>query len=687
MPARKPARRPKKSPARIAKAAQTSADATPARTFDALPDPADFRDVLFVPTLAEVPIRMPREDYLAWGVPILDQGSEGACTGFGLATVAHYLLRRRRVVADPMEVSPRMFYEMAKRYDEWPGRDYDGSSPRGAMKGWHKHGVCSREIWSYVPGSADLEFTEVRAREACNRPLGAYFRVNHKDIVAMHTALAEVGILYASAVVHEGWNEPNAEGWIQPMEKILGGHAFAIVGYQEEGFWIQNSWGSGWGLGGLALLGYDDWLEHGMDIWVARLGAPIKLITANATAIAMAAEASKSQSSLSLLEVRPHVVSVGNDGRPRPTGPYGTSATDIKRIFTEFPAATKSWSNPRLLLYAHGGLVAEKGAIQRVADYRPALLENEVYPLAFIWKTDAWTTLTNILQDAVRRRRPEGLVEAAKDFLLDRLDDGLEPLARELTGKLQWDEMKENALRATSDPAGAASLVAEELRALLRSKKPPEIHVAGHSAGSIFMALLVELLTAKGKITAGPLKGRTGLGATIASCTLWAPACTVDLFQQSYLPAIRSGAIENFALYTLTEDAEQDDNCAGIYHKSLLYLVSNAFEARLRIPLLRDGVPLLGMEKFIREDPVLTQLFKSKSSQWVLSPNDSPATSVNASRASHHGDFDDDKATVRSTLARILGARQSKAEFRFAASASSRGDQRRFLAEAARKAV
>lgn len=684
MPAKRPTRRSRKSPQKTQKVAQKSPGTTPARTFDTLPDPADFRDVLFVPTLAEVPIRMPREDYIAWGVPVLDQGVEGACTGFGLATVAHYLLRRRRVVADSVEVSPRMFYEMAKRYDEWEGQDYIGSSARGAMKGWHKHGVCSREIWPYAPASTDLDFTDVRARDACARPLGAYFRVNHQDIVAMHTALAEVGILYASAIVHAGWNKPNDEGWIQPSKTILGGHAFAIVGYQEEGFWIQNSWGPDWGLGGLALVGYDDWLEHGMDVWVARLGAPIKLITANATAIALAAEASKSQSSLTLVEVRPHIVSVGNEGLPRPTGPYGTSAADIKRIFSEFPAATANWATPRLLLYAHGGLVAEKGAVQRVADYRPALLKAEVYPLAFIWKTDFWTTLTNILQDAVRRRRPEGIIEEAKNFLLDRLDDGLEPLARQLTGKLQWDEMKENALRATSDPKGAASLVADEILALLRSSNPPEIHVAGHSAGSIFMAPLVELLASKGKISSGPLKGRTGLGARIATCTLWAPACTVELFRQYYLPAIQSGAIQNFALYTLTEDAEQDDTCASLYHKSLLYLVSNAFEAKPRIPLLRDGVPLLGMEKFIREDPVLTQLFKSKSSQWVLSPNDAPETSANASRASHHGDFDDDKATLRSTLARILGARQSSAVFRFAASASSRGDQRRVLAGAAR---
>lgn len=35
-----------------------------------------------------------------------------------------------------------MLYELARRYDEWPGEGYEGSSARGAMKGWVRHGVC-----------------------------------------------------------------------------------------------------------------------------------------------------------------------------------------------------------------------------------------------------------------------------------------------------------------------------------------------------------------------------------------------------------------------------------------------------------------------------------------------------------------------------------------------------------------
>jgi hypothetical protein len=122
------------------------------RVFNARPDTVDFRDRIYQPALIEVPPRRDLDEYRRFGVPVLDQGTEGACTGFGLVAVANYLLRRREIEPDVSPASARMLYEMARRYDEWEGEAYEGSSARGAMKGWHKHGVCAEEIWSYKPG-------------------------------------------------------------------------------------------------------------------------------------------------------------------------------------------------------------------------------------------------------------------------------------------------------------------------------------------------------------------------------------------------------------------------------------------------------------------------------------------------------------------------------------------------------
>lgn len=107
------------------------------------------------------------------------------------------------------------------------------------------------------------------------------------------------------------------------------------------------------------------------------------------------------------------------------------------------------------------------------------------------------------------------------------------------------------------------------------------------------------------------MKGVRGLAQEIKTCTLWAPAVTTALFEETYLPAINSGTINKFALFTLNDKTEQDDNCADIYHKSLLYLVSNAFEEHAHIPIFRDGEPLLGMEKFVNVNSHISALFSS----------------------------------------------------------------------------
>jgi hypothetical protein len=613
------------------------------RFLDARPDTPDFRDKMYEATLIEVPRERPLEAYLKCRNPVLDQGREGACTGFGLAAVANYLLRcraKRATGAEVAPVSPRMFYEMARRYDEWPGENYDGSSARGAMKGWHKHGVCTDKLWPYVVDDAG-SLTDPRAQDAGARPLGAYYRVNHKDLVCMHSAIAEVGILYATAMVHSGWMTPGADGLIHQTDTIEGGHAFAIVGFDRRGFWIQNSWGADYGRKGYVQVTYDDWLANGSDVWVARLGAPVALTTARGQARSRAASAAGFEA-YAFSDIRPHVISLGNDGALRGTGTYGTNADEVREIVeTDVPKLTAGWDTRRILLYAHGGLVDEASAVQRVAQYRAGLLKHEVYPLSFVWKSDAMTTLKNILQDAMRRRGFGADLAGVKEFMQDRVDDALEPLARTIGGKALWDEMKENARLASESPAGgarfAAGLIADMYHA---APAKTEIHLAGHSAGSIFHAhLAVELAR---------------LGVPIESCTLWAPACTVELFNGTYAPLIEGGEIGRFALFTLTDRAERDDTCAGVYKKSLLYLVSNAFEAKARVPLLRDGEPILGMERFVRADAGLRALFERPNCTWVLAPNAQPVGRADASRSTTHGGFDDDDATLKATLARIL---------------------------------
>jgi pimeloyl-ACP methyl ester carboxylesterase len=607
--------------------------ATSQRKFDALPDTVDFRDAMYVPTLVPVPRVSSIDTYRKSGVPVLDQARDGACTGFALATVANYLLRVRGKQPDADEVSAWMLYAMAKRYDEWPGEKYDGSSARGAMKGWYKHGLCAQRFWSAVVGDPKLE--EQRSADAIERPLGAYFRVNHRDLVAMHAALAEVGILFATGVVHQGWQDLAAgESDIPFSNAVLGGHAFAIVGYDRQGFWVQNSWGTAWGQDGLARLSYDDWLSNGSDAWVAALGAPV-LISRGEAGAAMRAGAPTRYQSHVLADLKPHIITSRNDGVLDDKGDFGLTPKGLETLITtQMPAKMHAWSRKRVLLYAHGGLVAQDSAVQTVANNRQPLLDAEVYPLSFIWRSDVWSTIGDILQDALRGRRNEGALDRAKDFLLDRIDDTLEPVARLLGGKALWDEMKENAARATKTASGAAALTANHLKQLLASGGLHELHLVGHSAGAVFHAHLAKRLAE--------------LKVPIASVTLWAPACTIALFESTYRPLVASGDVAAFHLYTMSDPTERNDNCAHIYNKSLLYLVGAAFEAAARIPGIRKGTPLLGLERDVRAAG-LAGFLTTGSCTWELAPGPT-------SGAIHHGDFDNDTETLKSTLRHILGS-------------------------------
>jgi hypothetical protein len=366
---------------------------------DARPDRIDFRDRPYLPPLRSIPPHYPLDKHIAAHLQsytkdgmILDQGSEGACTGFGLAALINYIFWEQWVIGErvaelkPKIISPWMLYNNARVYDEWEGEDYEGSSCRGAMKGWHRHGVCKLDLWRALSKRPNSEW----AQDAASRPLGAYYRVDSKSILDMQAAVNEVHAVFCSARVHAGWNNPKATvdhaglhlKVIFPKAKIDGGHAFAVVGYTSEGFIIQNSWGSSWGTYGFALLPYEDWIENGDDAWVAALGAPIGVAEQKGapTGVARAnlniqaagvkalnATAGRGAGATVNLwseeEAYRHAIVMGNDGKLLRKVVSAIDPLDNVRLVANELVADSGLK--KLVLYAHGGLNDEENAIKR----------------------------------------------------------------------------------------------------------------------------------------------------------------------------------------------------------------------------------------------------------------------------------------------------------------------------------
>lgn len=608
------------------------------RKLDAFPDRIDFRDWPYQPAL----IFLPDELVNCGNAPeILNQGKEGACTGFALAAVINYLLAKRGV---HRRVSPRMLYEMARCYDEWPGEKYDGSSARGAMKGWSRHGVCERKQWpDSLHGRGKL--TGGISAAAIATPCGAYYRVKQKEVRDVHAALNEAGVVYCTLMVHEGWGEPGpvfaaaGKGKNKRRLPVIArkgradwGHAVALVGYTRQGFIVQNSWGEDWGAKGFALLPYEDYMLHVTDVWVAQLGVPLEadLWSTRGTADSESGRY-RGSGNIPLADIRPYVVNIGNNGELSQSGNYWTSEDDIARLFKETiprKAQTLGWNKKRVMLYLHGGLNGERAVANRIIAFRDKFLANGIYPLHIMWETGPLETLADIIGDLFKKadeRAGGGLLEGmqnAKDRVLE--------LTIAPRGGQMWSEMKENARRASNHHKGIGGMQLLLKHAASTSaagrRKDWELHVVAHSAGSIFAAYA--------------LKHFCALGMEFKTLQFLAPALRMDEFRDFMCEEIERGKCPKPALYILNKNQEEDD-CIGPYGRSLLWLVSRAFEDERE-------TPILGMKDFLDEDQELERFL----GDIVVSPVNGQSGAETQSKT--HVGFDNDPFTLNSILYRIL---------------------------------
>ena len=626
-------------------AKKPGASSTPIRKV--VPDRIDLRDRLYLPPVAVVPGLV--LDSMT-NIPVLDQGQTNACTGFALASVVYHLQHAAKRKQVDYCVSPFMLYSMARRYDEFPGDpDADtGSSLRGAVKGWYKHGACSDRLWTSekMPTVPVAKSADDWWLDAVQRPLGAYYRVDTRSVTDMHVALNEIGILYASAVCHSGWDEgfsntSHTKGgyWMIPARKAGpsdGGHAFAIVGYNQDGFIIHNSWGTGWGTKGRAVLPYEDWLDNAMDCWVAQLGVVTELHLEIAQSPTLRLDAGKvqlaSESSLRKREISPFIINMENNGKLSNTGDFRTQESDIKALVTHhLDMARTAWGLGKndpvdIAIYAHGGLTSEDDAGETAAKWIPALYESQIFPIFLMWETDLWSTLKGRLEDVLEgQQRPTGgLFDGVKDWWNERLEKLLA-----VPGTAVWSEMKQNAdaISSKADSGGTMLYKACQKSPFFADLSKVRLHLVGHSAGSILHSYVVDRLVRK--------------GWKFETVNFMAPAIRVDLFEETVIPAIKNGKVKCFNQFHLSDDMEQKDpTCKPIlgYSRSLLYLVSQSLEKG-------QTTPLLGMEKYFNS--IIASKKLKNVHTWSAPGKESKSTT--------HGGFDEDQVTMASVISLIKG--------------------------------
>ncbi|WP_146037323.1 caspase family protein [Novosphingobium guangzhouense] len=328
-----------------------------------------------------------------------------------------------------------------------------------------------------------------------------------------------------------------------------------------------------------------------------------------------------------LRELALHVVNL-RKGVLSDDGIMTTDAADIDDMVASI--AAKVGQGYRPMLYAHGGLTDERSGLASAWAYHRWWMAHGIYPVYFIWETGGLETFWQIVEGE-RRRGQMGARAVPRDIYDYTTDPAVELIGGRI-GTLLWNAMKDSARRGseagTSETGGGARLFAQKLGAALSDAT--EIFAVGHSAGSIFHAHFLPVLC--------------DAGLQVSQLHLLAPAITNALFAPTLGKLIAQGKIGDATLFAMTRQAERADNCANIYRKSLLYLVSRAFEGK-------KETPILGMEDFIRVDPAVKQAF---GDDVILSPTSGAAPTM-ASGSQSHGGFDNDVATIENIVRRMRG--------------------------------
>lgn len=193
--------------------------------------------------------------------PVRDQGRWGTCSAMTAATIKEWQEKHDEFHNLDEYISPLYIYNFRTNSPR------EGMFPRDTMRILLKQGSIKENSFPYVQENLDVVPSKKLMKEGAEMRIKSYARVD-KSVDEMKKALYVNGPLYISMSVRS-FNRYDYKFWLPLVDGTdvnYGGHAISVVGYNDRGFIIQNSWGKNWGFGGYVTLPYSE-IDYIREVW------------------------------------------------------------------------------------------------------------------------------------------------------------------------------------------------------------------------------------------------------------------------------------------------------------------------------------------------------------------------------------------------------------------------------------
>lgn len=207
-------------------------------------------------------------------MPVYDQGELGSCTANAVAGI--YQFDEIKQGSDNEFMPSRLFIYYNERDMEGTVGYDSGATIRDSIKTINKQGVCDEKIWPY-----DISQFKIKPTNNCYIEGRKNHSIEYNQLVQnieqLKSALINNNPIIFGCSVYESFESEKVKTTgIIPIpsdsERLLGGHAIVLAGFDDQKKWFifRNSWGPDWGDNGYGYIPYEYVLDNDLcsDFWI-----------------------------------------------------------------------------------------------------------------------------------------------------------------------------------------------------------------------------------------------------------------------------------------------------------------------------------------------------------------------------------------------------------------------------------